>query len=168
MTKKELDKFAETHGQSYALRKYFGSTFLDSKLHLATDLTKIILRNQLCTATDVFEELFTSFFGAVNGVAELQVEKPTPDGKFTSETQLGYKDVYKQESVAAVSEAIDNIMRYRILRNAQVISPRKGDFDYTDYAGPKDFTCGNDPQAVSENIKRLLFGDKQQKKNLFF
>ena len=133
MTKKELDKFAETHGQSYALRKYFGSTFLDSKLHLATDLTKIILRNQLCTATDVFEELFTSFFGAVNGVVELQIEKPTQDGKFTIDTQLGYKDVYKQESVAAVSEAIDNIMRYRILRNAQVISPRKGDFDYTDY-----------------------------------
>lgn len=163
MTKKELDKFAEIHGQSYALRKYFGSTFLDSKLHLATDLTKIILRNQLCTATDVFEELFTSFFGAVNGVAELQVEKPTPDGKFTSETQLGYKDVYKQESVAAVSEAIDNIMRYRILRNAQVISPRSGDFDYTDYAGPIDFTCGNDPQAVSDNIKRILFGDPNGK-----
>lgn len=163
MTKKELDKFAETHGQSYAFRKYFGSTFLDSKLHLATDLTKIILHNQLCTATDVFEELFTSFFGAVNGVAELQVEKPTPDGKFTSETQLGYKDVYKQESVAAVSEAIDNIMRYRILRNAQVINPRSGDFDYTDYAGPIDFTCGNDPQAVSDNIKRLLFGDPNGK-----
>lgn len=163
MTKKELDNVAETHGQSYALRKYFGSTFLDSKLHLATDLTKIILRNQLCTATDVFEELFTSFFGAVNGVVELQVEKPTQDGKFTIDTQLGYKDVYKQESVAAVSEAIDNIMRYRILRNAQVISPRKGDFDYTDYAGPIDFTCGNDPQAVSENIKRLLFGDPNGK-----
>lgn len=163
MTKKELDKFAETHGQSYALRKYFGSTFLDSKLHLATDLTKIILRNQLCTATDVFEELFTSFFGAVNGVVELQVEKPTQDGKFTIDTQLGYKDVYKQESVAAVSEAIDNIMRYRILRNAQVISPRNGDFDYTDYAGPIDFTCGNDPQAVSDNIKRLLFGDPNGK-----
>ena len=163
MTKKELDNVAETHGQSYALRKYFGSTFLDSKLHLATDLTKIILRNQLCTATDVFEELFTSFFGAVNGVVELQVEKPTQDGKFTIDTQLGYKDVYKQESVAAVSEAIDNIMRYRILRNAQVISPRNGDFDYTDYAGPIDFTCGNDPQAVSENIKRLLFGDPNGK-----
>lgn len=163
MTKKELDNVAETHGQSYALRKYFGSTFLDSKLHLATDLTKIILRNQLCTATDVFEELFTSFFGAVNGVVELQVEKPTQDGKFTIDTQLGYKDVYKQESVAAVSEAIDNIMRYRILRNAQVISPRKGDFDYTDYTGPIDFTCGNDPQAVSENIKRLLFGDPNGK-----
>lgn len=163
MTKKELDEFAKIHGQSYALRKYFGSTFLDSKLHLATDLTKIILRNQLCTATDVFEELFTSFFGAVNGVVELQVEKPTQDGKFTIDTQLGYKDVYKQESVAAVSEAIDNIMRYRILRNAQVISPRKGDFDYTDYAGPIDFTCGNDPQAVSENIKRLLFGDPNGK-----
>lgn len=163
MTKKELDNVAETHGQSYALRKYFGSTFLDSKLHLATDLTKIILRNQLCTATDVFEELFTSFFGAVNGVVELQVEKPTQDGKFTIDTQLGYKDVYKQESVAAVSEAIDNIMRYRILRNAQVISPRKGDFDYTDYAGPIDFTCGNNPQAVSENIKRLLFGDPNGK-----
>lgn len=163
MTKKELDEFAKIHGQSYALRKYFGSTFLDSKLHLATDLTKIILRNQLCTATDVFEELFTSFFGAVNGVVELQVEKPTQDGKFTIDTQLGYKDVYKQESVAAVSEAIDNIMRYRILRNAQVISPRNGDFDYTDYAGPIDFTCGNDPQAVSENIKRLLFGDPNGK-----
>lgn len=163
MTKKELDEFAKIHGQSYALRKYFGSTFLDSKLHLATDLTKIILRNQLCTATDVFEELFTSFFGAVNGVVELQVEKPTQDGKFTIDTQLGYKDVYKQESVAAVSEAIDNIMRYRILRNAQVISPRKGDFDYTDYAGPIDFTCGNDPQAVSDNIKRLLFGDPNGK-----
>ena len=163
MTKKELDNVAETHGQSYALRKYFGSTFLDSKLHLATDLTKIILRNQLCTATDVFEELFTSFFGAVNGVVELQVEKPTQDGKFTIDTQLGYKDVYKQESVAAVSEAIDNIMRYRILRNAQVISPRNGDFDYTDYAGPIDFTCGNDPQAVSKNIKRLLFGDPNGK-----
>nr|UWD62824.1 MAG: hypothetical protein [Bacteriophage sp.] len=54
-------------------------------------------------------------------------------------------------------------MRYRILRNAQVISPRKGDFDYTDYAGPIDFTCGNDPQAVSENIKRLLFGDPNGK-----
>ena len=163
MTKKELDEFAKIHGQSYALRKYFGSTFLDSKLHLATDLTKIILRNQLCTATDVFEELFTSFFGAVNGVVELQVEKPTQDGKFTIDTQLGYKDVYKQESVAAVSEAIDNIMRYRILRNAQVISPRNGDFDYTDYAGPIDFTCGNDPQAVSDNIKRLLFGDPNGK-----
>lgn len=163
MTKKELDEFAKIHGQSYALRKYFGSTFLDSKLHLATDLTKIILRNQLCTATDVFEELFTSFFGAVNGVVELQVEKPTQDGKFTIDTQLGYKDVYKQESVAAVSEAIDNIMRYRILRNAQVISPKKGDFDYTDYAGPIDFTCGNDPQTVSENIKRLLFGDPNGK-----
>lgn len=163
MTKKELDEFAKIHGQSYALRKYFGSTFLDSKLHLATDLTKIILRNQLCTATDVFEELFTSFFGAVNGVVELQVEKPTQDGKFTIDTQLGYKDVYKQESVAAVSEAIDNIMRYRILRNAQVISPRNGDFDYTDYAGPIDFTCGNDPQAVSKNIKRLLFGDPNGK-----
>ena len=163
MTKKELDKFAETHGQSYALRKYFGSTFLDSKLHLATDLTKIILRNQLCTATDVFEELFTSFFGAVNGVSELNVEKPTQDGKFTSNTQLGYKDVYKQESVAAVSGAIDNIMRYRILRNAQGVRFNSENFDYTDYAGPIDFTCGNNPQAVSENMKRLLFGDPNGK-----
>lgn len=166
MTKKELDKFAETHGRSYALRKYFGSTFLDSKLHLATDLTRIILRNQLCTATDVFEELFTSFFGAVNGVSELSVEKPTPDGNFTIDTQLGYEDVYKQESVAAVSEAIDNIMRYRILRNAKVAKPdskNSKEFDYTTYAGPIDFTCGNNPEAVSENMKRLLFGDPKGK-----
>lgn len=163
MTKKELDKFAETHGRSYALRKYFGSTFLDSKLHLATDLTRIILRNQLCTATDVFEELFTSFFGAVNGVSELNVEKPTPDGNFTIDTQLGYEDVYKQESVAAVSEAIDNIMRYRILRNAKGAKFDSKKFDYTTYVGPIDFTCGNNPEAVSENMKRLLFGDPNGK-----
>ena len=61
------------------------------------------MRSQLFTATDEFNELFTSFLCAVNGSKELRVEKPNTAGGFTIETHLGYKDVYDENTIKSLS-----------------------------------------------------------------
>lgn len=159
MNKEQIDQVVKQKGTSYALRKYFGDTFLDSKLHLATNLTQTILRSQLFTATDEFNELFTSFLCAVNGSKELNVEKPNASGGFTTETQLGYKDVYDENTIKSLSQALDNIMRYYVLRNAIGVKYNPADFNYSTFVGPIDFTCGNDIDKVQNYMHRIMFGD---------
>ena len=159
MNKEQIDQVVKQKGTSYALRKYFGDTFLDSKLHLATDLTQTILRSQLFTATDEFNELFTSFLCAVNGSKELGVEKPNTAGGFTIETHLGYKDVYDENTIKSLSQALDNVMRYYVLRNAIGTKYKPADFNYDTFVGPIDFTCGNDINGVQEYMYRIMFGD---------
>lgn len=159
MNKEQIDQVIKQKGTSYALRKYFGDTFLDSKLHLATNLTQTILRSQLFTATDEFNELFTSFLCAVNGSTELNVEKPNASGGFIIEKQLGYKDVYDENTIKSLSQALDNVMRYYVLRNAINTKYNPADFDYSTFVGPIDFTCGNDINRVQEYMHRIMFGD---------
>lgn len=159
MNKEQIDQVIKQKGTSYALRKYFGDTFLDSKLHLATDLTQTILRSQLFTATDEFNELFTSFLCAVNGSKELGVEIPNVAGGFTIETHLGYKDVYDENTIKSLSQALDNVMRYYVLRRAIEPKYNPADFDYSTFVGPIDFTCGNDINEVQEYMHRIMFGD---------
>lgn len=159
MNKEQINQVIKQKGTSYALRKYFGDTFLDSKLHLATNLTQTILRSQLFTATDEFNELFTSFLCAVNGSKELSVEIPNTSGGFTTDTQLGYKDVYDENTIKSLSQALDNVMRYYVLRSAINTKYNPADFDYSTFVGPVDFTCGNDINRVQEYIHRIMFGD---------
>jgi hypothetical protein len=51
-----------------ALAEYFDKTFLHDKLMKATGYTKDILKTQLFTATDIFEDIFKAtmikFFGS--------------------------------------------------------------------------------------------------------
>ncbi|WP_173431858.1 hypothetical protein [Sharpea azabuensis] len=57
---KKQSSIIKKEGNSYPLRKYFGSLFLDSKLLNAVNLTRQILSRETYSATNDFEKLFTS------------------------------------------------------------------------------------------------------------
>lgn len=156
----EIKEVEKQKGLSYALRKYFGGTFLDSKFYAATTLARMIMRGQLFTATDSFESLFMNLMSQINESAILEVEKPTSDGKYTTTSLLSYKPVTNEDLVESIAHAIDNIARYKILEQSQPLSYNGKDFDYDTEVGPIDFTCGGDKAKVKEKFAELLWGEK--------
>ena len=144
-----LDRDAESR---MALAEYFDKTFLHDKLMKATGYTKDILKTQLFTATDIFEDIFKAtmikFFGSsiVNtGNGEIQV----------------YNKNYDKNLIKNMTNALDNIMRYNALANYGA-----GMFDdVVDRFGisPLDFTMNGDRNAVMQRMRDLIYGTSEQK-----
>lgn len=155
-THKEIEDAEKTYGKNYALERYFNSTFLDSKLKNATKLTRTILRNQLCTATENFEDIFKSFAFAINGGNTLHREYLDKDKKIQTTNVYVYNPIVNAEVVSSISQAIDNIMRYYILRAAPAKQTQE-----ERASGGIDFTCKNNPKEVRRQFSRLMFGDPE-------
>lgn len=144
-----LDRDAESR---MALAEYFDKTFLHDKLMKATGYTKDILKTQLFTATDIFEDVFKAtmikFFGSSvvdTGNGEIQV----------------YNKNYDKNLIKNMTNALDNIMRYNALANYGA-----GMFDdVVDRFGisPLDFTMNGDRNAVMQRMRDLIYGTSEQK-----
>jgi len=116
---------------------------LDDKLYTATNLTKNILRSQTFTATDHFRTIMTTVFRILNGPVEWNV----PGKKYPVP---GYTPVLKQDSVDSMAQAIDNIMRFRVLLNTKT---KKGGVN---------FNMDRDLGKIYKNYRRLLYGYSDQ------
>ena len=136
---KEINEILKQNGKTYAIRKYFHDTFLDDKLYTATNMTKNILRSQTFTATDHFRTIMTTLFGMLNGKVEWKV----PSKKYPVP---GYKPVLKQDVVDAMAQAIDNIIRFRVLLNTK-----------TRNSGI-NFNMNRDLGEIHKQYRRLLYG----------
>ena len=144
-----LDRDAESR---MALAEYFDKTFLHDKLTKATGYTKDILKTQLFTATNIFEDIFKAtmikFFGSSivdTGNGEVQV----------------YNKTYDKNLIKNITNALDNIMRYNALSNYGA-----GMFDgIVDKYGisPLDFTMNGDRNAVMQKMRDLIYGTSEQK-----
>jgi hypothetical protein len=71
-----------------ALKKYFESMYLEKKLNSAVNYTKGILEHQLFTATDAYDNIFTTICSIMFGSSTVQ----TVDGKEYNLYGLIYKD----------------------------------------------------------------------------
>lgn len=144
-----VDRDAESQ---MALTEYFDKTFLHDKLSKATGYTKDILRAQLFTATDIFEDVFkatmTKFFGST--IVD------TGNG-----TMSVYNKNYDVNLIKNMTNALDNIMRYNALSNYGA-----GMFeDVVDKFGvsPLDFTMNGDRGAVMQRMRDLIYGTSEKK-----
>ena len=140
---KEINQVLKDKGKTYALRKYFHDSFLDDKLYTATNLTRNILRSQTFTATDHFRTIMTTVFRILNGPVEWNV----PGKKYPVP---GYNPVLRQDSVDSMAQAIDNIMRFRVLLNTKT---KKGGVN---------FNMDRDLGKIYKNYRRLLYGYSDQ------
>jgi len=116
----EINSVLKEKGNTYALRKYFHDSFLDDKLYTATDLTRDILRSQTFTATDHFRTIMTTMFRILSGPVDWNV----PGKKYPVP---GYEPVLKQDRVDSMAQAIDNIMRFKVLLHTKT---KKGGVDF--------------------------------------
>jgi hypothetical protein len=92
-------------------------SYLNDKFTNATDLIRQILSRQLFTATSQFETSFRSAMAMING----------------GEVDL-YEKEFNEEKLKAISEAIDNTMRFNALFNQGAESLQylsEGSFDLT-------------------------------------
>ena len=135
-----------------ALKKYFESMYLEKKLNSAVNYTKGILEHQLFTATDAYDNIFTTICSIMFGSSTVQ----TVDGK---EYNL-YGLIYKDETLQTIANAIDDIIRYNVFVNQGPQSITKLHESGNDLAID---LIGTGSDYIRENMKRLLFGnDKEQ------
>jgi len=122
--------------QREAIRRYFEDSYLDDKFTKATSLIKNMLKTQLFTATDAFEDTFRWIFSHING----------------GDPEL-YEREYSADKIDAIGSAIDNIMRFNAMFNAGTMTLSELP------EGSIDLTLGGNKKAVIENWKRILYGD---------
>ena len=136
----------------HALDRYFSLMYLDKKLYNATKYTKAILRHQTFTATDGFDQLYTTICGILNGNKDYTDVNGKPVTK--------YNKLYGKDTAQTIAGAIDNIVRFNSFMNV-------GTQIYNDAVESGDtfmidFTIGGNQEAVIIKIRELLFGTKQQ------
>lgn len=105
--------FNEANPQ-YALREYFGKTFLSTKLHHATALPRKILKYQTLTATSAYQNIFTSVMG-IFGTPKTVTYKNGVEA-------AGYKHVGDKKFVNRFSGYIDSILRARLSRGLDALN----------------------------------------------
>lgn len=159
--------------KSYAARKYFGSLYLDDKFINAKNFTKQILSRQTYMATNEFDAIFKSLMQQLNGTTKVQASRMS-NGVLITEPMDLYGEVKDEDFVNAMAQAIDNIMRYRVLMHngVRVLNRFKRSMDAGSYSGPIDFTFGGDPQILASELERLFNGlpeseDEYSKKSIF-
>ena len=150
----------QKEGESYPFRKYFKTLFIDSKLQYSTKFVRDILRNQIYVATDTFEELFNAINILTKGAVNFTIQKHY-NGEIKSTVKTGYKEISDDKQVQNIKNAIDNVIRYRVLQNVGSKDIKQTD----DFTGPIDFTCGGDVEQVNKTIERLVFGEAEDKNN---
>ena len=127
----------ETPVESYAKQLY-----IDTKLRTATYYTRSILRPQLYTATPVFLNVLQGIFRSVYGTVQIQA-----NGK----KYYRWEKIYNDDSVQHVANAIDDVFRYRVLKNSRYIASTGDDISLTE---------NGNIQSVRDRFSRILFGDK--------
>ena len=95
-----------------ALQYYFNSMYLNDKFYKASRLVRDILSCELYTATKEFNAMFRTISMILNGEVNIIVEE---DGKV--KTKKFYNPYRKEDTISAISDAIDSIMRYNVLAN---------------------------------------------------
>ena len=148
------DQKAEDGDFTFAMRTYFDRTFLDKKLRYATSVTKMILANESFTATKLFSTIFNSVMANMYGATAYSVQKILPDGQLFTSAKYGYKTVMNDDTVKAIGNAIDTIMRHR----AMVYQMNK-DSDSNDGVST-NFSISDDIDIVRTKINQLIYGDK--------
>lgn len=156
-------KYMKEHkdDKSYAARKYFGSLFLDDKFSSAKNFTRQILSRQTYVATNEFDFVFKSLMQQLNGTKQV-TQQYMSDGVLISKPLDLYGEVKDEDLVKAMAQAIDNIMRYRVLMHngVKTLNRFKRSMDQGSYSGPIDFTFDGDPQILSSELERLFNGIK--------
>lgn len=145
---------AEDGDFSLPMRTYFDHTFLDKKLRYATSVTKMILANESFTATKLFSTIFNSVMANMYGATAYSLQKVLPDGQLFTSVKYGYKTVMNDDTVKAIGNAIDTIMRHR----AMVYQMNK-DSDSNDGVST-NFSISDDINVVRTKINQLIYGDK--------
>ena len=145
---------AEDGDFSLPMRTYFDHTFLDKKLRYATSVTKMILANESFTATKLFSTIFNSVMANMYGATAYSLQKVLPDGQLFTSVKYGYKTVMNDDTVKAIGNAIDTIMRHR----AMVYQMNK-DSDSNDGVST-NFSISDDIDIVRTKINQLIYGDK--------
>lgn len=137
----------------YALRKYFGDTWLDSMFYSARKYTQEILSGQVFPATKEFKQVFKYIMGTKFGYTNWI--------DFNGNSHEGYNpNGGANEKVAQeISNAIDNVMR-------AVAFTRMGYSTFQEiqdrYPDAIDFTMGGNSEAVYERMRDILFGNSKQ------
>lgn len=145
---------AEDGDFTLPMRTYFDHTFLDKKLRYATSVTKMILANESFTATKLFSTIFNSVMANMYGATAYSLQKVLPDGQLFTSVKYGYKTVMNDDTVKAIGNAIDTIMRHR----AMVYQMNK-DSDSNDGVST-NFSISDDIDVVRTKINQLIYGDK--------
>ena len=182
---------------SHALRKYYSETFLDQKLESAIKYIKQLGARELLVCSDAFEQIFNDIASEANGQMSIDIPNTYLDKKgrvrvkkikvkdkeeWDLSTKYIFNPFLNNDSVNALSTAIDNIMRFNILINmskksvsskklqryetnpSRLLTTNSEDFDSYDYLedGPIDFVYGGDYNSIVTNVLRLFYGDETQ------
>ena len=160
----EGKKYMKEHkdDKSYAARKYFGSLFLDDKFENAKNFTRTILSRQTYMATNEFDSVFKSLMQQLNGTVEVTSSKMSNGVLLTSPMYL-YGEVKDEDLVNSIAQAIDDIMRFRVLMHngSRTFNRLKKNIPEESYSGPIDFTFGGDSQLLASELERLFHGNKE-------
>lgn len=85
-----------------------------------------------------------------------------------------YGEVKDEDFINSMAQAIDNIMRYRVLMHngIGILNRLRREIDAGSYSGPIDFTFGGDPQVIASETERLFNGlpeseDEYSKNSVF-
>ena len=175
---------------TFALRYYFGKTFLDKKLYTATKLTRDILSHQTFTATEPFDQIFKSICGLISGSTTYTEQGYNKKGKFYSKRRQAFNPIFDDKIIQSVAQGIDNMMRFDVLmyygpsiyrkERSKYIVPRETSIGFKSAItspikyvirklnldnswGIIDFTMNGNKNAVRNKFKQLVFGDNEQK-----
>lgn len=134
-----------------ALDKYFSETFLDKKFDAALKYTRGILMKQLFTATDAFDDIFTTICSILFGSTEINAV----NGK----SYRVYGEIYRDETAQMIANGIENIIRFNVFVNhgkdiVKFFKNHKSE-NYIDF-------IGDGSVSIRENMSRLLFGTKDE------
>lgn len=164
-TPKARKSVREKYGKSYPFRKYFNSLFLDEKFYKATAIIRAILREEMFTATDQFNAIFTTLMCNISDTKVCEYEYYDESGELRSEDRVYYKPIKDEKFIQAMGGAIDNIMRFKsLLRfgpSAFRLATRKHDGKLP-YSGPIDFIFGGNVQEIQNNYRRLVYGTPKE------
>lgn len=103
-----VDESVYENDPQYALRTYFGDTFLSTKLHFALSLPRKILRNQAFTANKAFQNIFISSMATFGGLSTVEDRK--------GRESIGYKHQGDKKLVNKFFSYVDSIVHARIAR----------------------------------------------------
>jgi hypothetical protein len=141
-----------------------------------------LLATNLLVGTDAFENLFISIAKELNGVETYNIPKTwynkktrkmeyvyetTKNGKkrVVYEQKETFKPFYNEDSLEAISQAINNIARFNIVMNygTRTQNQRMLPGNETPQEAAIDFSQNGDFAKLIKNIHTLLFGDSETK-----
>lgn len=153
------DKVLKSDVSYCALKKYFETMYLDKKLNTAVKYTKGILEHQLFTATDAYDDIFNTVCYTLFGQDTVECAYKDKDGNTQTRKYNMYGTIYKEETLNAIANGIDDIIRYNVFSNQgpnslQFIKENGNDMAIDFIGSGKDY--------IRDNMKRILFGNKDE------